>query len=249
MAKTNSKLKSVFYWLLAGSFIAWSWTTLYYHSYSNLWGGQNHFAIRAGEERLKTARALEAMEKSGAAPEQIYDQRMLLSLQLDENKKFAEARKVLEQESADLLKLPESEENYLRRARLEEQVAHIYMDEGLYHEARGALSRATDLVHQVANTYGSEDGQIYELSLINEMGVLTYLEASSTLDGKVREQSFGASEKIFSQVLARIDTMQADPAKLTEAGRNRLKHMKEKVASNLHLVQQDRAYESDFQRT
>lgn len=189
------------------------------------------------------------MEKSGAAPEQIYDQRMLLSLQLDENKKFAEARKVLEQESADLLKLPESEENYLRRARLEEQVAHIYMDEGLYHEARGALSRATDLVHQVANTYGSEDGQIYELSLINEMGVLTYLEASSTLDGKVREQSFGASEKIFSQVLARIDTMQADPAKLTEAGRNRLKHMKEKVASNLHLVQQDRAYESDFQRT
>jgi len=240
--------KRIFYWIVAVTLVAWSWTTLYVHSFSNLWGGGSRLAVRAGEERAKAVKQLAEMEKKGAPPEQIYDQRMSLSLRVNEAKNFVEARKILDAESDALIKLPESEENFLRRARVEDQVAHTYIDEGLYHEARNSLTRATDLVRQVINTYGSEDARLFELTLTNEIGVLTYLEASSTLDGKLREQTFETSKKVFEQLLSQINALEADPGKLTDAGRKHLSHMKDHVGVNLRQVKDDQANEGDFRR-
>jgi len=240
--------KRILYWILAISLVSWSWTTLYVHSFSNLWGGQNRMAIKAGEDRARAQKALTEMEKHGAPAEQIYNQRMSLSLQLDEAKNFVEARKVLDAESDALIKLPESEENFLRRARVEDQVAHIYIDEGLCGEARNSFNRAADLVRQVIQTYGSEDATLFDLALTNELGVLTYLEASSTLDGTLREKTFAGSKKIFEQLLSHISELEAQPEKLTDAGRKRLAHLKDRVGVNLHQVIEDQAFESDFRR-
>jgi hypothetical protein len=123
------------------------------------------------------------------------------------------------------------------------------MNEGLYGEARTSLNRAAALVQQMQDKYFSDDARLLSLGLTNELGVLTYLEASGTLDGKIRAETYIRCQTIFEKLLAQIDGLQADQAKLTEDTKKRLAGMKRHVYANLKQVKIDRAHEDEYQKT
>jgi hypothetical protein len=242
-------VKSCLYWTLALAFVAWSWTTLYVQSYGNVWGGKDDSAQMAIKEKKEMLAELASLEKSGAPPDVIFDQRVKLSLQYGQNKDHDGARKMLQEEKDALLQLPESEENFGQRIRLEALVAHTYIDEGLFGKARTSLEDALALAKKMQDKYFSEDARLLTIAMTNEMGVLTYLEANSTLDGKLRSKTFDRSQKIFEQLLAQIDGLEADQSKLTAETRKRLQGMKRHVSANLKQLKEDRANEDEFLQT
>jgi hypothetical protein len=99
------------------------------------------------------------------------------------------------------------------------------------------------------NKYFTEDASILILTMTNELGVLRYLEANGTLDGKTRAAAFNSSKTIFADLLGQIESMQSDPAKFTDESRRRLVGMKRRVSDNLARVVEDIAHEDEYHHT
>lgn len=242
-------MKYFFYWTVAISLVGWSWTTLYVFSYGHVYGGMDESLNKAVQQKKSDLIELAAMEERGAPLANVFDQQLKLSMEYAEGKDYDGARKMLHQADEALLKLPETSENFVRRLRIAELVAHTYMDQGLYGEARSSLDHASDLAKDLQTKYFSEDGRLFSLVIANERGVLNYLEANCTLDGKERAATFASCQTAFEKLLAEINSLEAEPKKLSEDAKKRLARMKSHVQTNLNQVKEDIAHEGEFQRT
>ena len=202
-------MKYFFYWTVAISLVGWSWTTLYVFSYGHVYGGMDESLNKAVQQKKSDLIELAAMEERGAPLANVFDQQLKLSMEYAEGKDYDGARKMLHQADEALLKLPETSENFVRRLRIAELVAHTYMDQGLYGEARSSLDHASDLAKDLQTS----------------------------------------CQTAFEKLLAEINSLEAEPKKLSEDAKKRLARMKSHVQTNLNQVKEDIAHEGEFQRT
>ncbi|MBU6455289.1 MAG: hypothetical protein KGS72_26195 [Cyanobacteria bacterium REEB67] len=253
MAVTNplrrSKLRFVVYFLAVVSACGWLYSYLYIRSAEEIFGGVDKAdALREGL-RVASAEQLKSLEKKGASADTLYEKRLNVALLYQEHKDYKLGRKILLKEKEDLLKLPESEETMTRLIKVEEMIAHIDMDEGLFVDARERVARSIGLADELVDRYQSQNGQLLHLSMVNETGIIAYLEANTAPDMKVRKESFARSRGIFEELIARIDSMQHDGSKWTAACQATLSDIKNHAMANLNQVKEDQKYESMFQQT
>lgn len=189
------------------------------------------------------------MEKSGALPEALFDQRAQLALQCEQNKEHDASKQVLEDENLALKKLPESEESLSLRIKNDIMLAHLSIAQGRYDEAGDLFKSASELNNQMQNKYNSENCHLLQLSLGNENAVLDYLRANSTLDGKTRIATFLRCQRAFESLISQIDTMERSGKNITAATQEHLVKMKNHVLNNLKLVKDDIDHEDEFQQT
>jgi hypothetical protein len=245
----RSKRRFAVYFIVVVAAAAWCCAYLYIDSSQKIVGGiDTAEAVREGF-RVASVQQLEQLEKNGAASDLLYEKRLKVALMYDENKDYKLARKVLLREKDDLLKATDSEETLTRRIKVEEMIAHIDMDEGLFVDARERVVRAMGMADELSDRFQSQNGQVLRLSMVNETGVIAYLEANTAPNTNVRKETFARSRSIFEQLIAQIDSMQHDGSKWTPACQATLADIKEHASANLNLIKEDQKYESMFKQT
>ena len=245
----RANLRRLVYSVIALTAVVWACTFLYFHSFNNVFGG---IAKSEGEIKSEFAAAekkLKALVSSGGSADTIYDERLKLALRYDQNLDYKAALVLLLAEKADLLKMPDSETVLTRRIKVEDYIAHIDLDDGKFVEARECVVRAAGLAQDLEDRFSVPHGRALRLSMVNENGIVFYLEANGTIDTKVRTETYAHSRAVFEDVIAQIDSLEHDGSKFDPATQAILADIKRHAGANLKLLKEDLQYEYMFRKT
>jgi len=194
----------VFYWLITMTVLSWSFAMLYIYSWKNSWAGKTGVELAAKTEEKELRARIQALEEMEAPDADILDLRVKLAQRLMQSDKQLEARDVLTDGEARLLKQKSPEgsalSTLLRRAELNRLAAIACRQAGLYKFAAEKYDLATKLLAGADNRDAIV--RFSKLALLNDQAVLEYIWANASKDGGERKKHFVAAEGKFQKCLA-----------------------------------------------